>query len=78
MTLQIGGHIIFVDSNRKEHDALITAIHGDPQYKPAINLVYVAAENGSDCYGAQKKNETSITHWNDNSAHGNCWKELTQ
>ncbi len=74
MTLKIGSHVIYVDENRKSHSALVTAIHGDPQYNPAINLVFVAAENGSDQYGAQKKNESSVTHCMDNTAHGRCWK----
>jgi hypothetical protein len=28
--LKIGMHIVFIDENRRERDALLTAIHGDP------------------------------------------------
>lgn len=63
-----------MDEDRKEHDALVTAIHGQPEHTPAINLVFVAASNGSDQYGAQKRNESSVTHCTDNSAGGRCWR----
>jgi len=29
--LEIGGVVVFIDSHRKEHNALVNAIHGDPQ-----------------------------------------------
>ncbi len=75
MTIKVGGHVIFIDADRKEHDALVQHIHGKPEDQPSINLLYVAVENGNDDYGAQKKHETSIVNIKDNSAKGFCWKE---
>lgn len=75
MTIKVGGHVIFIDENRKEHDALVEHIHGKPEDNPSINLIRIVVENGSDSYGAQKKHETSIVHLSVNSSGGMCWKE---
>ena len=72
--LKLGSHVIYIDEDRKEIDALITAIHGAPEHDPAVNLVFVNAANGSDQYGAQTKHESSVTHCTDNSAGGRCWR----
>ena len=34
--MKIGQHIVFIDEYRKERDALLTAIHGDPQGRMCI------------------------------------------
>jgi len=34
--LRIGMHVVFIDSYRRERDALVTAIHGDPDGRMAI------------------------------------------
>ena len=34
--LNIGMHVVFIDSYRRERDALVTAIHGDPQGRLTI------------------------------------------
>jgi hypothetical protein len=46
--LEIGMGLVFIDENRKERDALVTAIHGDPEgysYYPNEDL---KALHGSD------------------------------
>ena len=74
MDLKLCSVVIYIDEDREEHNALVTYIHGAPDSKPAINLVFVAMKNGEDQYGVQKKNESSVTHYNDNSDHGRCYK----
>ena len=79
MTLKTGDNVIFIDSIRKEHNALVTAIHGDPENKPAINLVYVSDDtNEQDPYGRQLKRETSMVNIAHNSAKAHCWAEFPQ
>jgi len=34
--LRIGMHVVFIDAHRKERDALLTAIHGDPQGRMVV------------------------------------------
>ena len=36
--LRIGMHVVFIDAHRKERDALLTAIHGDPQGRTSHSL----------------------------------------
>lgn len=35
--LKIGKHVVFIDSHRRERDALVTAIHGDPKGRMMID-----------------------------------------
>ena len=87
--LRIGMPVIFVDAERYEHDALITAIWGKPEgekytlahegverlHWPCINLVHVAKdESRDDQYGRQIDRPTSVVHQDQNSAGGFCWR----
>jgi hypothetical protein len=75
MRVSIGSHVIFTDENFWEHDALVTAIWGDPDKKPTINLLYVSGdESKTDQYGRQIERPTSIQHAEFNSAGGYCWR----
>ena len=42
--MRIGMHLVFIDAHRKERDALLTAIHGDPQGRRAISSRKSASE----------------------------------
>lgn len=42
--LKIGGVVIFIDSHRMEHKALVTCIHGDPQGRQAATIRKAADE----------------------------------
>jgi hypothetical protein len=42
--LKIGMHIVFIDAHRKERDALLTAIHGDPKGQMMISIRKSAKE----------------------------------
>jgi len=73
--LSIGSHVLFTDEHFVEHDALVTAIWGDPEKKPTINLLYVSGDDSkTDQYGRQIERPTSIQHAKDNSAGGYCWR----
>ena len=42
MTLQVEDVVVYIDTLRKKHNALVTAIHGDPEDNPSINLLIVS------------------------------------
>ncbi len=42
--LKIGMHIVFIDAHRRERDALLTAIHGDPQGRMTISSRKAASD----------------------------------
>ena len=46
--LRIGMHIVFIDAHRKERDALLTAIHGDPRGRMVISTRKSASELTED------------------------------
>lgn len=84
-TLEIGDHVIHIDSRRRHHNALVTAVHGDiTEYEkngkkelsiPCVNLTYVSSDSRKiDEYGQQLEREaTSCVHRSDNSAEANCF-----
>ena len=90
--LKVGDHVIFLDSRRKKHHALITAVWDvfppddegvyhitDKQHPPSLNLVYVAEDTSrEDQYGRQIERTTSVVHRSLNQAGGNCWKLPTE
>jgi hypothetical protein len=72
--LEIGGVVLFVDGRYQVHEALVTAIHGDPSELPCINLVYVVKDDArQDQYGRQIEHQGSVVHISNNSAGGYCW-----
>ena len=73
--LEVGCCVTFTDQRYVDHDALVTAIHGDPGQKPCVNLVFVRGEEDrQDCYGRQTEHESSVVHATNNSAGGYCWR----
>lgn len=73
--LQNGQVVIYVDSVGKEHDALLTAVWGDPEGTPSVNLVYVTEDvDRCDTYGRQILRDTSVVHVSNQVAHGRYWK----
>lgn len=74
MTLQLGDVVVYVDTLRKKHNALVTAIHGDPEDNPSINLLIVSTDvNKDDQYGRQIERQSSIVHSSSQSAAAQCW-----
>lgn len=84
--IQVGQHVVFVDSKRGWHQALVTAVWGEPHLSsmsqahgeqftyPCINLVCVSGDPAKDDqYGRQIERETSIPYFRDSSAPGFCW-----
>lgn len=76
--MEVGSHVIVVDPQGKEHDALVTnAFHGMDVEWPSINAVYVSDdESATDQYGRQLASRvTSVVHESKQYAHGNYWRE---
>lgn len=81
--VQIGNAVIYIDTKRQEHYALVTAVHDgyhggeeDPK-EPALNLVYVDRDPSKmDPYGRQIARASSIVHISSNSAKANCWTDI--
>ena len=74
--MEVGGPIIFVDAYGRQHDALITAIWGNPDDKPCINVVYVSSDaDRQDSFGRQIERHTSIVHKGSQPAHGMYYME---
>lgn len=75
---KIGEAVIYVDEYKREHFALLTAVHGSGE-KPCVNLVYVSSDpNKHDTYGRQVERFSSCVHISNNGAQANCWKDLTE
>lgn len=65
-----GQHVVFVDSSRVEHDAIVTAWHGTS----CINVVYGSKdEQKTDSYGRQIERATSVSHMSQNP-YGMFWR----
>ena len=71
-----GSKVIFVDSRRAAHNALVTEIHGAPEMLPSINLVFVTTdEDRRDSYGRQIERQSSVVHKRDQTGGGMFWQE---
>ena len=77
--VNVGDHIIFTDTRRKQHSGLVTEVHdsGVEQRRdslPAVNVLYVVDdETRMDQYGRQIERESSVVHRTMNSAEANCY-----
>lgn len=73
---QGGDAVIYVDENRKEHNALVLFVHemgGDRE--PMLNIVFTDEDpNKHDSYGRQIARESSVSPWTDNDK-GRYWKK---
>lgn len=76
-----GAPIVYVDSQSRKHDALVTTWHGVDHYRqnlptmePGVNLLIVSQdESKTDSYGRQVERFTSVCHRAVQAAHGNYW-----
>lgn len=71
----IGTRVVYFDEHSKQHDALLTAVHGQQLGVCAVNLVYVSDDAGEhDQYGRQIKRASSVSAKNPDypeaTAHG--------
>ncbi|HWA29085.1 MAG TPA: hypothetical protein VG734_25775 [Lacunisphaera sp.] len=74
--LKTGDSIVYIDSQRNSHQALVTKVWGcmGGGGQPGCNLVYVTAdETKTDPYGQQIERNTSVCHRSVNPAGANCW-----
>ena len=77
--IQVGGHVKFFNEHGKEVDALVTAVWGDPEGTPGINLTFVSLnDEKSDSYGRQIERHSSVVHGDQQSAHGMYWTRSTE
>jgi hypothetical protein len=70
--LRVGGRVIYVDPVAVQHEAVVTAVWGDPSNcVPCINIVFVNKDDSmQDSYGRQIARQTSLCHRSVNPAHG--------
>lgn len=76
-TVKVGEIVKFFNAEKKEQDALVTAV-----WSPTcINLVIVSLdENKTDCYGRQIERQTSVGHISQHLSEdkstffGMCWQ----
>lgn len=77
---QVGDSVIFIDSHRVEHQALVTNVFGAWQdgYS-GCNVVYTSSdESKQDPYGRQLERATSICHVSVNPARAYCWRNVDE
>lgn len=77
----MGEPVVYHDSKNKAHDALITAVWGQPGYlNPcSVNIVIVSDnDTEKDQYGRQVKRETSVGHKLNQTAHGRYWRFVSE
>jgi hypothetical protein len=69
--LYVGMPVIYADPVAGQHNALITAVWGDPKTRPCINVVLVSAdESKTDSYGRQIERQTSLQYKDIVGVHG--------
>lgn len=77
-----GDVVIFRDSLGRDHNALVTCVHGGEAWRdkgPTINIVHLDANEGaSDSYGRQRVLPTSICHWSRTTANGMHWRHADE
>lgn len=70
--LKVGARVIYVDPVAVQHEAIVTAVWGNPaECVPCINIVFVNPDDKmQDPYGRQIARQTSLSHRTVNPAHG--------
>ena len=75
--LKAGDAVKFIDENRREHDALVTAVWENMTHgvvPPGCNLLYVSSNDEQrDQYGRQIERRSSVAHKDGNGAPGWVW-----
>ncbi len=79
--VEAGMCVLFFDSLGHQHNALITAVHGESKenedgtkYHPSVNLCFVSSDiNIADAYGRQMARSSSVCYQDNQSAHGMYW-----
>ena len=74
--LSVGCMVVYTDEVFQDHNALVTAIWGDPDNpRTCINLLWVSGdESKQDQYGRQIERATSISYHTQHTAGGFCWR----
>jgi hypothetical protein len=75
----IGSPVTYVDSTGHARPALVTNCFGPLESKPSINVVVVNDDdNQTDTYGRKIERFTSVVHQDNQYAHGNYWKPISE
>jgi hypothetical protein len=75
----IGSPVTYVDSTGHVRPALVTNCFGPLESKPSINVVVVNDDdNQTDTYGRKIERFTSVVHQDNQYAHGNYWKPISE
>ena len=64
--LREGDSVWYYDELRNRHDAIVTAVHGDPSevWMPCVNLLFTIKDPARrDSHGAQIQRESGVPHW---------------
>lgn len=87
-TLDVGDHVVFIDSRRRRLNALVQAVHGDVRLAqseyypggecvlvPCINIIVISPDpERHDQYGRQIEHHTSVCwHEQQTPVVGMCW-----
>lgn len=75
--VSIGDHVIYVDPEGEERDALVKHAPGPDKDvdAPTINLVVVSTNpDETDSYGRQTDVPTSVSHESRTEVHGRYWR----
>lgn len=76
MRPEISDIVTYRDSNGVDHNAFVTAVHGQEE-SPALNVAFVSAdEKRHDGYGRAIQRATSIPHASYRSVTGICWRRV--
>ncbi len=76
--LIVGENVIFIDSTRVEHAALVTNVFGMSGCQ-GCNVVYASSDDAkTDNYGRQLERATSVCHLSVNPAKANCWRHVDE
>ena len=77
--IEIGDHVIYVDSLGKENNALVQQVWGDPEENPCLNVIVISRDtNKEDSFGRQTEHFTSVVPRESQQAHGFYWKRSSE
>jgi len=71
--MKAGDAVIFTDTVRVDHNALVTDVHGPD----CVNLLYVSKDSTkSDNYGRQIERASSVCRYGDANHFGYCFRDV--
>lgn len=69
--VSVGGHVIYADEYRLEHDALVTDVHSPD----CINVLYVSGDSSkNDSHGRQVERASSVSRHSEAQGFGRSFR----